>query len=220
MILIGTMDWASTRMRGVFACPTCGSSEQFRLRLSRPFLTLYFIPVLPIGGLQEFVQCMRCKSAFETEILTTRMMATKATPPSPPVSEGQPSSIVAFEEDVLKVISLMMIEDGQVTEDEIRVARRLYENMTQQNLSRDELGRMCSHVRLQRLTTSSFLATARNRRNHEEKLLLVQAMFGLAGADGEITPGRLQSLVKAQQLLGLDEAEFQRAIADTEQWLT
>ena len=55
---------------------------------------------------------------------------------------------------------------------------------------------------------------------HEEKLLIVQAMFGVASADGDITPGRLQSLIRAQPLLGLDEAEFQRAVAATDQWLS
>jgi uncharacterized tellurite resistance protein B-like protein len=122
-------------------------------------------------------------------------------------------------EDLLKVIALIMVEDGQVTESEIRIARRLYENMAEQNLSREDLGRMCAFVQQQKLTTLSFLATAKNRRTHEEKLLLAQAIFGVAGADGDISPKRLESLVKAQTVLELDQAEFQRAIAQTSQWL-
>ena len=125
----------------------------------------------------------------------------------------------SFEQDLLTVIALMMVEDGHVTEDEIRLARRLYENIAEQNLSRETLGRVCSDVRLQRLNTLSFLATCNQRRTHEEKLLLVQAMFGVAGIDGEITPGRMQALLQSQNALGLDEAEFQRAIDSTGQWL-
>lgn len=215
MIFIGTMDWASTRLKGMFACPTCGTTESFRLRASRPFLTIYFIPLIPIGGLQEYVQCSRCKNSFETDVLATRMLSSS-------VNQGihpEPRE-VPFEDDLLKVIALMMVEDGHVTEDEISVARRLYENITSQNVSREELGRMCSHVRLQRLTTQSFLSTAAPRRSHEEKLLMAQAMFGVAGAEGEISAGRLQSLTKAQQLLELEPAEFERAVAATEQWLT
>ncbi|MGB7324315.1 MAG: TerB family tellurite resistance protein [Rubripirellula sp.] len=120
----------------------------------------------------------------------------------------------------MNVLALMMVEDGQVTEEEIRVARRLYENMIEDNLSRENLGQACSVVRLQRLNTLSFLATSAQRRSHDEKLLLVQAMFGVAGADGQISPGRLQALLQARERLGIDEHEFQRAIESTSQWLS
>lgn len=214
MILIGTMEWASTRMRGVFVCPNCETTEKFRLRTSRPFLTLYFIPVLPIGGLQEFVQCNQCKNSFEPVVLANHMMPGNAAAPEP--EEAIASS---FEADLLKVLALMMVEDGNVTENEIRVARRLFENMTEQNLSREDLGRACSQVRLHRLNTMSFLATAGPRSSHEQKLLLVQAMFGVAGADGEISPNRMASLLQAQKVLAVEEREFQSAVESTGQWL-
>src|SRR5690606_31186796 len=107
-----------------------------------------------------------------------------------------------------------------VTESEISTARRVYENMVHQELPRDDLGRMCASVQQQRLNSLSFLATARDRRSLEEKLLLIQAQFAVSGADGSIGPRRLETLVKTQKLLGLDEAEFQRAISSTDQWLT
>lgn len=232
MILIGTMNWASTRLRGLFRCPECQSTQNFRLRASRPFLTLYFIPVLPIGGLEEYVQCQHCKNSYETDILASTLMpSTQYSPgghretfpaptgggPQPPVPTSPADA--PLREDLLKVLALIMVDDGHVTENEIRIARRLYENMLNENLSRDELGRMCGYVQQQQLSTASFLATARHRRSHEEKLLLVQAIFGIAGAEGEISPRRMQSLVKSQTLLGLDEREFQRAVADTSEWL-
>ena len=212
MIMIGTMDWATTRMKGMFHCPKCDSNQKFRLRASRPFLTLYFIPVIPIGGLQEFVKCSNCKESFESIVLASSML-----PNDTPVTVA--SETTAFEDDLLKVIALMMIEDGHVSENEITIARRLYENIAEQNISREELGRVCSEVRLHRLSTSSFLATAGNRCSHQEKLLLVQAMFGVAGADGEVTPKRMESLVNARNILGLEEREFETAVIATTQWL-
>ncbi len=216
-MIIGTLDWASTRLRGQFACPTCGTNERFRLRASRPFLTIYFIPVVPIGGLQEFVQCSACKDSFETNVLASRMLP-DAGGASGAGAEGDAGP--TFESDLLKVISLMMIEDGHVTENEIRIARRLYENMAEQNLSREDLGRSCGQVKLLRLNVLSFLATASKRMDHQQKLLVVQAMFAIAGADGQVSPGRLRSLVQSQQVLGLEEREFQSAVEATAQWLT
>ncbi len=228
MILVGTMNWASTRSSGLFRCPQCGSTQSFRLRAARPFLTLYFIPVLPIGALQEYVECRHCKNSFEPDILAGNMATTHLT--SKPTARGQDEdyldsasgnrAVAPFREDLLKVIALIMVEDGHVTEDEIRTARLVYENMVHQSLSRDDLGRMCASVQQQRLTTLSFLATARDRRSLEEKLLLTQAQFAVSGANGTVTPRRLDALVKAQKMLGLDEGEFQRAISSTDQWLT
>lgn len=214
MILIGTMDWASTRLKGMFHCPNCDSTQRFRLRASRPFLTFYFIPVIPIGGLQEFVQCTNCKNAFESIVLANHMLPNDAQP-----QPQQATVETSFEEDLLKVLALVMVEDGHVTENEIRIARRLFENMTEQNLSRDALGAACSQVRLHRLNTTSFLSTAASRCSHEQKLLLVQAMFGVAGADGELSSGRMKSLVRSQQLLNLDQQEFETAVEATSQWL-
>ena len=64
MILIGTMNIKRTRERGEFYCPTCTAQQSYRRRSSRPFLTLYFIPVVPIGGLEWFVQCDHCRGRY------------------------------------------------------------------------------------------------------------------------------------------------------------
>ncbi len=217
MILIGTMNWSSTRSRGMFQCPNCESKETYRHKSSRPFLTLYFIPVLPLGGIEEFVQCGKCKNAFDPAVLANRIMPSPSSGQSPSLAEAPRDS---FQKDLLTLIALIMIEDGQVTEQEIAVARSLYRNIAKASISREELGRMCSQVRLKRVHLPSFLISVVNRRTHDEKLLLVQAMFGIAGADGAISAGRMAALTQSQSALGIDESEFQRAIADTSQWLT
>lgn len=215
MILIGSMNWSSTRSRGLFQCPTCDSKEAYRYKASRPFLTLYFIPVLPIGGMEEYVQCGRCKNVFDPAVLTNRIMPSSTSQPSILQDTQQDS----FHRDLLTMIALIMIEDGQVTEQEITVARTLYQNITKQSISREELGRICSQVRMKRVHLPSFLNSVVERRSHDEKLLLVQAMFGIAGADGAISSGRMAALMQSQSALRIDESEFQRAISDTTQWL-
>ena len=225
MLLIGTMDWASTKRRGVFTCPVCGESQQYRLRESRPFLTLYFIPIVPLGGITEVAECTVCRESFEPFVLTPDFQSqlkegANATAQHESLDSETNMTERQFEEDLLKVIALMMIEDGHVTESEIRIARRLFENITEMNLSRDDLGRMCSSMNLHRMKINGYLATVVPRRSHEEKLLLVQAMFGVAGADGEISPGRMQSLLQSQEILQLEEREFMAAVNATSQWLT
>ena len=195
MILIGTMNWSSTRSRGMFHCPNCETKEVYRQKASRPFLTLYFIPILPIGGVNEFVQCANCKSSFDPSILVTRLTHQPANEEKSTLAEDE------FSKDLLQVIALIILEDGQVSEQEIAVARKLYEGITRKGISREQLGRTCSQARLRRLHLPSLLLSIAQRRSHEEKLLIVQAMFGVAGAEGAISPGRLQALTQSQVTL-------------------
>src|SRR6056297_2560574 len=69
MILIGTMNLTRTLDRGNFYCPTCGTTETYRLRARRPFLTLYFVPTVPIGGAESFVQCDQCRECWDETVL-------------------------------------------------------------------------------------------------------------------------------------------------------
>ncbi|MFK7736919.1 MAG: zinc-ribbon domain-containing protein [Pirellulaceae bacterium] len=219
MLLIGTMNWASTRARGVFNCPECGGSQQYRHRTSRPFLTLYFIPILPIGGIQEYVECTECRSSFEPVILDAKYSSPLERDSESGGAEESTMEVASFESDMRTAIALMMVEDGHVTESEIVVARRVYENIVERNISREELGHACSEVRLQQLNSVSFLATAAARRNLSERIQLVQATFAVASVEGELSPGRLNSLKRMKSILKLDEAEFQEAIEEATQWL-
>ncbi len=206
MLLIGTFEWASTRLKGVFDCPECNVATSFRLKASRPFLTLYFIPMVPIGGLTEYVQCASCKTSFPPLVLANHML-----PEGTLRTEEREET---FEDYLLLAMAIVMVDDGQVSEIEISTAQRLYEAMTGQDLTRDRLGMSCSQVQTAGMSISGFLRKACEL-DHDDKLLLIQGMFGVAAAEGEITPKRMRSLLAARTTLQLDEPEFQRAIEQT-----
>ncbi len=214
MLVIGTMEWKGTRERGYFTCPSCASSQPYRLRSSRPFLTLYFIPVLPIGSVSEFVECSGCKSAFEPDVL----QVSRGAGAMEHVGNDDPHR-PGFEADLLKALAAIVVEDGHVTEDEIRRARHIFQRITGHRLSRDQLGIACNHVRLSHLSTTSLVATMARRRTGEEKRLLVEAMFALAGVGGQLTEGRLKALAGVPQAMGIEEWEFAEAVANAGRWI-
>ncbi len=53
----------------------------------------------------------------------------------------------------------------------------------------------------------------------DQKLMAVQAMFAVAGAEGQISPKRMKSLLEAQQQLGLDDVSFQTAVKGASEWV-
>jgi hypothetical protein len=54
---------------GVFFCRKCGGDRKYRRRTGRRFVTLFFIPVIPLNAAGEHVQCTTCKTRYVTEAL-------------------------------------------------------------------------------------------------------------------------------------------------------
>jgi hypothetical protein len=55
--------------RGVFFCRRCGGDREYRQRAGRRFVTIFFIPVIPLMKTGEHVQCLTCKTRYVTEVL-------------------------------------------------------------------------------------------------------------------------------------------------------
>jgi hypothetical protein len=76
MIIFGWRGRAGVIARGVFACPHCGADRQYLHKRMRRWFTLFFIPVIPLNALGEFVQCESCKQSFKTMVLDAPTTAT------------------------------------------------------------------------------------------------------------------------------------------------
>jgi hypothetical protein len=54
---------------GVFFCRRCGGDRRYRHRSGRRFITVFFIPLIPLARTGEHVQCLTCKTRYVTEVL-------------------------------------------------------------------------------------------------------------------------------------------------------
>jgi predicted RNA-binding Zn-ribbon protein involved in translation (DUF1610 family) len=50
--------------QGLFHCPRCGGDRRYRRRAGRRFLTLFFIPVIPLTRAGEHVRCTTCRARY------------------------------------------------------------------------------------------------------------------------------------------------------------
>ena len=55
--------------KGEFFCRRCGGDRGYRHRSGRRFITVFFIPLIPLTKTGEHVQCMTCKTRYVTEVL-------------------------------------------------------------------------------------------------------------------------------------------------------
>lgn len=58
-----------TIAHGVFFCRRCGGDRDYRHRSGRRFVTIFFIPLIPLARTGEHVQCLTCKTRYVTEAL-------------------------------------------------------------------------------------------------------------------------------------------------------
>jgi zinc-ribbon family/Tellurite resistance protein TerB len=201
MLVIGTFEWPKTLETGEFYCTICDGPSMFRRRTSRPFLTIYFVPLIPIGGKQEYVECMKCKHRFEPSIL----------------SDSKAANSEVFSDDLLRIIVLVILEDNQISDEEIQRAIDVQRVIGQSQLTREVLATACAKAGNNPMTLASYLWSGCRRWNRDNKISIVQAMFLVAGAEGEISTRRLAALSKAQQILQLTTHEFENCIVEAEQ---
>src|ERR1700734_2626431 len=55
--------------RGVFFCRRCGGDRDYRQRAGRRYVTIFFIPLIPLMRTGAHVQCLTCKTRYVTEVL-------------------------------------------------------------------------------------------------------------------------------------------------------
>lgn len=70
MIIWGSRAVTSTKSRGTFYCMTCSAECAYEFKSIRRFFTLYFIPLIPLDSLGEFVECGGCRNTFRPEVLS------------------------------------------------------------------------------------------------------------------------------------------------------
>lgn len=206
MILIGTMNLTRTRETGQFYCPTCGCSQEYRLRARRPFLTLYFIPAVPIGGDELFVQCSGCREKWDPSVLE--------------MDQRQHEEILSdqFHEEALRAAVLVVLEDNQINNAEISALQRIANRLFDRRIDREELGELCSIAEQNKIQARNYVLTVSRRWSESQKREALQAMFLAVTAEGKIEAAQIKLLTEMRDLLELTEQEYQTAIETALQW--
>lgn len=55
---------------GTFCCPNCGVDRRYSHREARRWFTAFFIPLIPLKVIGEFVQCDTCKTNYKPAVLS------------------------------------------------------------------------------------------------------------------------------------------------------
>jgi len=206
MILIGTMNITRTRGQGDFHCPTCGSLREYSLKSRRPFLTLYFIPTVPIGASELFVRCGGCKSHWDPAILNMD------------ARDHQIAKDTQFRVEAFRAAVLVVLHGGEVNDREIAALLEIGDRILPEPVDREDLGQLCSSAAQNRVSASNYVRSVCRAWSTEQKQSALQAMFVAATADSGLDAKTLVLLASLRDAMNLTDSEYESAIEAAIGW--
>jgi uncharacterized tellurite resistance protein B-like protein len=200
MILIGTMNLTRTRERGNYYCPNCRVTQTYRLRARRPWLTLYFIPTVPIGGAETFVHCDGCRQTWDPSVLTMDQASHEA-------AEAE-----QFRDQAIRAAVLVTLADGVISPREIDTLIEIATRVLDRPVERDEIGRLCSIAGQNKISATNYVLTVSQKWSQRQRGEALGAMFLAASAEGGMSNKKIKTLAEMQSILELTDAEYEQAI--------
>ena len=127
VIIFGTRGVTYSADSGTFHCPQCAGQSGYRQRRVRRFFTLYFIPVIPLDKLGEYIECDNCAGTFTEGVLNYD-----------PSAEDRMIE-AAYHSACKRVMVLMMLADGIIDDDEIEAIQGIYQAIVGRPVSQGEV---------------------------------------------------------------------------------
>jgi len=198
MIIVGSMGIPFTRAKGEFYCPRCRTTKPFRDRHVRRFLTLYFIPLIPLDKIEEFVECGGCKEHFNRGALTY----------SPEAAAQLFSSYVRY------TLALLVVADKVLSPAEVEAFQNLVRRLTGEAPTKEEATDELLAAEGTQQSVPWFLSSIAHALTADEKRTLVQYAFWMVSANGDISATRNELLTKFPLALQITEEAFKQYIEE------
>jgi uncharacterized tellurite resistance protein B-like protein len=196
MIIFGTRGITYNNAEGRFHCPRCRSEQGYHQKRVRRFFTLYFIPVIPLDLLAEYIDCDACRSTWDNEVLSHNPAAEK--------KEFE----AEFERAVKRVMVMMMLADGNVESSEVERIREVFEQIAGVKLSEADVHAEADKARAEKVSLDQFLQGVAARLNDNGKELVVKAAMLVAASDGNLAEEELKLLTDIARALGMSPSHL------------
>jgi tellurite resistance protein len=200
LIIFGTRGVTYTAGSGDFHCPSCDAKRAYVHKRCRRFFTLYFIPIIPLDVLGEYVECQECKDTYKPEVL------------SYDPTQGRKEFEAEFQAAVKRVMVLMMLADGRIDEEEIETIRLVYGKLASREIERAEIDREVDVAKKEGRSLRQYLSSVVGNLNDPGKEMVVKTAFFVAAADGKITEEETALMAELAAALEMTPAHFKGVV--------
>ena len=202
LIIFGTRGVTYGSEGGQFFCPDCEGKQQYLHRKVRRFFTLYFIPVIPLDMLGEYVECQRCTSTYKLSILDFDPQKT---------ADAEEAE---FQKAVRRVLVLMMLADGVIEESEIEAIQTILGKLEDREVTRKEIETEISRAQQESSNIETYCRGMAGYLNDSGREMVVKAAILVAGADGNFDDKERDALASIATALNMSRAHFSGIIND------
>ncbi len=202
MIIFGTRGITSTPERGTFNCPQCASVQNYNLKRVRRFFTLYFIPVIPLDKLGEYVECPTCQGTYDLQILEYD-----------PSKEGLQIEAFFFIA-VKQVMIAVLLADGIIDDDEVKMLQDQYQQLTGAEIPEEELREEIAVIQASGSSAMELVANVVPQLNDSGKETVIRAAYAIAKADGVVDETEMQMIAQVGETLQLSAAHLRGILAE------
>jgi hypothetical protein len=202
MLILGTTRLTFTKSKGSFRCPKCTKELPYRHRSVRNFLTVYFIPIIPLNQEGEYVECDQCRGRFEPS--TVNMTA----------EEFEARQKQAANELIRRGLVTMLVLDDTVTDEDLEVIQDFVRDYMNRDIDARHILAEAARVQQMGVAPIDYIASISAELDEADRDTFVRYAFLLATANGELNDAHQQLLVELPKALGVDETRYRNIIAD------
>ncbi|MHC4401849.1 MAG: tellurite resistance TerB family protein [Planctomycetota bacterium] len=201
MIIFGTRGVTYSGGSGSFFCPSCDGQQPYAHKRVRRFFSLYFIPVIPLDLVGEYIECASCRGTFQTGVLDFDPAA------------AQKRFEAEFERGIKRVMVQMALADGVIEDEEVETIRKIYGDLTRVDITEADVRAEIEQALADGRRIEEFLGAMAGNLNDSGKELVVKAAFFVAAADGVFQEEEKALLGSIGNALKMSPAHFNGVIA-------
>lgn len=197
MIIFGARGVTYTHAKGTFYCPGCDrEGVEYKHQRTRRFVTLYYLPVIPLRSLGEYIECQVCQNTYQPAVLTASAAEHRA-------FEAE------FQLAIKRVMILMLLADGVIADAELEVIRRIYSKLSAVDLPVEALREEVEAARQDVGDVLVYLERVAPALNPRGKELVIKSAFLVAAADDQFQDKERELLAAIGKTLELSSAQVQ-----------
>lgn len=205
MIIFGTRGVTFGGHAGDFHCPGCGWTRQpYEHKTVRRFFTLYFIPVIPLDKLGEYVKCQTCGGTYQVSVLDF----------DPKAETERMRAEFAKHVRCLTVMSALI--EGDPNRNRLDALRRVNEDVAGSPMSPADVERELALARRGNFDLGSYAKQHLDNMSELGKETVVRAVLAVAMADGGLSAREETEIGDLVRALGMTSAHYRGVLAEVQ----
>ncbi|MED5286451.1 MAG: zinc-ribbon domain-containing protein [Planctomycetota bacterium] len=185
---------------GSFECPKCHQQRSYQRKAIKNWISIYFIPIIPIGASGEVLQCTKCKIEF----------------PAKSAPQSQASDSPTSEDFAEALLVLVALDRGTPNRKVVAKLQQVLSELREQPVSSETVAALILQGQSTRYSALEYARTTRAGISREDRIRAVVLIDELVRCPGEVHPAGLDLLDSISKALGISSTALNSLLGDLE----